>query len=150
VGVIVAPDRLPAPPAPRQPAIFLAGGISDVSDWQRDAIRLIRPSWPVIFNPRREYFPMGDEVEGARQIRWEFEHLSLADAILFWFSFEALQPIALFELGRWASSAKPLAVGVHPGYVRRFDIVAQLDLIRPGLVVHADLASTCAAANRLI
>ena len=92
---------------------------------------------------------MGDPAEGARQIRWEFDHLARADVILFWFSFETLQPIVLFELGRWASSAKPLAVGAHPQYGRRFDVVEQLRLIRPGLVVHADLAATCAAANRL-
>lgn len=93
---------------------------------------------------------MGDDVEGARQIRWEFEHLSRADAILFWFSFETLQPIVLFELGCWASSAKPLAMGAHPGYPRRFDVVQQLGLIRPGLAVHTDLAATCVAANDLV
>jgi len=145
-GVVVAPDRAEVP---LRPAIFLAGGISDVGDWQAEAIGRLRSVWPVIFNPRRDGFPMGDAVEGARQIRWEFEHLSLADAILFWFSFETIQPIALFELGRWASSGKPLAVGTHPGYQRRFDVVQQLDLIRPGLTVHADLEATCVAANLL-
>lgn len=145
-AVVVAPDR--AEPSAR-PGIFLAGGISDVGDWQSDAIGHLRPAWPVIFNPRRDDFPMGDAAEGVRQIRWEFEHLALADAILFWFSFETLQPIALFELGRWASSDKPLAVGTHPDYARRFDVVQQLELIRPGLPVHADLAATCHAANRL-
>jgi hypothetical protein len=144
--VIVAPDR--PGPAPRR-GIFLAGGISDVGNWQARAIECLRSAWPVIYNPRREGFPSGDDVAGARQIRWELEHLSLADAILFWFSFETLQPIALFELGRWASLTKPIVVGAHPDYPRRFDIVAQLDSIRPGLTVHADLESTCAAANRL-
>jgi hypothetical protein len=74
----------------------------------------------------------------------------LADAILFWFSFETLQPISLFELGCWATSSKPLAVGAHPEYPRRFDVVRQLYLIRPGLTVHADLESTCVAANGLV
>ena len=146
VSVVVAPDR---PVSPPRPGIFLAGGISGVGDWQRDAIEHLRPVWRAIYNPRRAGFPMGDDAEGARQIRWEFEQLTLADAILFWFSFETVQPIVLFELGRWAASGKPLAVGADPAYERRFDVVQQLDLARPGLTVHSDLASTCAAANRL-
>ena len=144
--VVVAPDR---PQVPPRPGIFLAGGISDVADWQRGAIARLRPAWPVIYNPRRAGFTVGDSAEGVRQIRWEFDHLALADAILFWFSVETLQPIALFELGRWSGTTKPLAVGAHPGYARRFDVVEQLRLIRPGLTVHADLAATCAAAIRL-
>jgi hypothetical protein len=144
--VIVAPDRPDRPPSP---GIFLAGGISDVGNWQQQAIEHLRPAWPAIYNPRRDDFPMGDDAEGVRQIRWEYDHLRLADAILFWFSFETLQPIALFELGHWTASSTPLAVGAHPGYARRFDVVQQLGLIRPGVTVHADLESTCAAANRL-
>jgi hypothetical protein len=143
--VVVAPER---PAAPRRPGIFLAGGISGVYDWQRDAIEHLRPVWPTIYNPRRAIFPMGDDAEGVRQIRWEFDQLGYADAILFWFSYETAQPIVLYELGRWAASGKPLAVGADPGYERRFDVVQQLGLARPGLIVHADLESTCAAANQ--
>jgi len=145
--VVVAPER---PVSPSRPGIFLAGGISGVGDWQRDAIEHLRPVWPVIYNPRRVNFPMGDAAEGARQIRWEFDQLAAADALLFWFSFETAQPIVLYELGRWAASDKPLAVGADPAYERRFDVVQQLGLARPGLPVHADLASTCAAANQLV
>jgi hypothetical protein len=144
--VVVAPDR---PEHSPRPSLFLAGGISDVECWQQDAIGHLRSTWPTIYNPRRPDFPIGDEAEGVRQIHWEYDHLAAADAILFWFSFETLQPIALFELGRWASLAKPLAVGAHPDYARRFDVLQQLGRIRPGLTVHADLASTCAAANDL-
>ncbi|MEV6298201.1 nucleoside 2-deoxyribosyltransferase domain-containing protein [Actinoplanes sp. NPDC051861] len=129
-----------------RPRLFLAGGISGVGDWQREAIGLLAPVWPALYNPRRPAYPVG---EGARQIRWEFEHLALADAILFWFSHETVQPIVLYELGRWAGTDKPLAVGAHPGYSRRFDVVEQLGLARPGLEVHDDLESTCAAANAL-
>ncbi|WP_433370522.1 nucleoside 2-deoxyribosyltransferase domain-containing protein [Actinoplanes sp. CA-142083] len=145
--VVVAPDR---PAAPPRPGIFLAGGISGVRDWQRDAIDHLRPAWPAIYNPRRVDFPMGDDTEGARQIRWEFDQLAQADVILFWFSHETTQPIVLYELGRWAASAKPLAVGADPRYERRFDVVQQLELARPGLPLHADLESTCAAANALV
>ena len=144
--VVVAPER---PVRPSRPGIFLAGGISGVGDWQREAIEHLRPAWAAAYNPRRAVFPMGDDDAGALQIRWEFEHLAAADAILFWFSFETTQPIVLYELGRWAASDKPLAVGADPGYERRFDVVQQLALARPGLPVHADLSATCAAANRL-
>jgi hypothetical protein len=147
MSVVVAPDR---PASPPRPGIFLAGGISGVGDWQRDAIEYLRPVWPVVYNPRREIFPMDDDGEGARQIRWEFDQLALADAILFWFSFETTQPIVLYELGRWAASDKPLAVGADPAYERRFDVVQQLGLARPGMPIHADLRSTCAAANELV
>ena len=142
--VVVAPDR---PVSVPRPAIFLAGGISGVGDWQRDAIEHLRPAWPTIYNPRRADFPMGDDAEGVLQIQWEFDQLALADAILFWFSFETTQPIVLYELGRWAASDKPLAVGADPRYERRFDVVQQLALARPGLTVHAELKATCIAAN---
>ncbi|MBU2662852.1 nucleoside 2-deoxyribosyltransferase domain-containing protein [Actinoplanes bogorensis] len=144
---VVAPER---PASPLGPGIFLAGGISGVRDWQRDAIEWLKPVWPVVYNPRRADFPMGDDDAGARQIRWEFEQLAVADAVLFWFSFETIQPIVLYELGRWAASDKPLAVGADPGYERRFDVVEQLGLARPELTVHADLESTCTAANELV
>lgn len=143
--VVVAPDRY----ASSQPAIFLAGGISGVVPWQREAIGQLEAVWPVIYNPRRDDFPMGDDEEGRRQIRWEYDHLRLADVILFWFSYETLQPIALFELGHWAAHSKPIVVGAHPGFQRRFDVVEQLALARPGLSVHADLRSLCADANGL-
>ena len=145
--VVVAPAR---PVSPPRPGLFLAGGISGVRDWQRDAVELLGPVWAAVYNPRRAVFPMGDEASGAEQIRWEFDQLARADAILFWFSFETTQPIVLYELGRWAASDKPLAVGADPRYERRFDVVQQLGLARPGLPVHADLASTCAAANQLV
>jgi hypothetical protein len=147
MSVVVAPDR---PASPPRPGIFLGGGISGVADWQTEAIRYLRPVWPAVYNPRRADFPMGDASEGARQIRWEFEQLAVADAILFWFSFETTQPIVLYELGRWAASDKPLAVGADPRYERRFDVVEQLALARPGLTVHSDLPLTCAAANELV
>ena len=56
--VVEAPGQLASPP---RPGLFLAGGISGVRDWQRDAIEHLRPVWPVIYNPRRANFPMGDE-----------------------------------------------------------------------------------------
>ncbi|WP_443041424.1 nucleoside 2-deoxyribosyltransferase domain-containing protein [Streptomyces sp. B21-083] len=43
-------------------------------------------------------------MEAAReQTAWEYEHLRIADVILFWFRAEAVQPIALYELGAHAA-----------------------------------------------
>jgi Nucleoside 2-deoxyribosyltransferase like len=145
MSVVVAPDRTVPPGGP---GIFLAGGISGVQDWQGRAVERLRPHWPVIYNPRRTVFPAGDET-GREQIVWEFDHLRLADAILFWFSYETVQPIALYELGRWAESGKPVVVGAHPEYGRRFDVVEQLRLARPGMPVHAELEAVCAEAAAL-
>ncbi|WP_198655270.1 nucleoside 2-deoxyribosyltransferase domain-containing protein [Streptomyces geranii] len=56
----------------------------------------------VVINPRRDDFPAG-QVEAAReQTAWEYEHLRIADVILFSFCAEAVQPIALYALGAHA------------------------------------------------
>jgi hypothetical protein len=130
------------------PSVFLAGGISDVGNWQANAIDLL--DVPLIFNPRRENFPMGDEEEGRKQIAWEFEHLHQAEVVLFWFSWETLQPIALYELGRWVAQDKILAVGCHPEYQRRFDVIEQLQLAKPEIPVRSSLEDVCADVNGYI
>ncbi|MCC9711755.1 nucleoside 2-deoxyribosyltransferase domain-containing protein [Streptomyces sp. MNU76] len=65
----------------------------------------------VVLNPRRDDFP-ACHVEAAReQTAWEYEHLRIADVILFWFCAEAVQPIALYELEAQAARGTRLAVG---------------------------------------
>jgi hypothetical protein len=125
------------------PSVFLAGGISGCPDWQREVVDLLRDEPVTVLNPRRAAFPIGDPTEAPRQIEWEHRHLRLADAILFWFPREALCPIALYELGAWSMTRKPLFPGVHPDYPRRQDVEVQTQLARPDVtVVHAlaDLA----------
>jgi hypothetical protein len=85
----------------------------------------------VIFNPRRQHFPIDDPSAAEEQIRWEHHHLRLASDILFWFPCETLCPIALYELGAWSMTDKPIYVGVHPEYRRRQDIDIQTELTRP-------------------
>jgi len=127
--------------------VFLAGGISNCPDWQQDFVDMLKDTDLILFNPRRANFPMGDKSEGRRQILWEAKYLDKADLIIFWFPMETICPIVLFELGSWSMTDKPILVGVHPKYSRRFDVETQLMFRRPDvLVVH----SVDALAQQLI
>jgi hypothetical protein len=152
--------------APR-PWLFLAGGISGVEDWQTEAKNRLLMSndfippfqesvvhgltfdfGGTIFNPRRSTFDMSDTSIAEKQITWEFNHLKEADAILFWFQYETLQPIVLFELGRWSYTDKPLFIGVHPDYPRKYDVEVQMKLARPLTPIYDSLTQLCYAVNR--
>ena len=87
---------------------------------------------------------MDDPSAARTQIEWEYRHLQKAEAALFWFPSETLCPITLFELGAWSRSDKLLFVGTHSNYQRRLDVVIQLSLARPEVVVVADLAALAA------
>jgi hypothetical protein len=121
------------------PSLFLAGGITGCPDWQREMIAHLAKSRFDLLNPRRAAFPIADPSAADEQIRWEHEHLRRADAILFWFAAEQLQPIALYELGAWSMTKKPLFVGADPGYARRRDVEIQTGLVRPDVVVVSSL-----------
>lgn len=117
-------------------SIFLAGGITGCPNWQADmASVLLKITDLVVFNPRRENFPMGDPNAGREQIKWEYDHLRLADYILFWFPSETICPIVLYELGAWSMTDKPIFVGIDPNYVRQFDVEQQTQLVRPDIEI---------------
>lgn len=118
-----------------RPSVFLAGGITGTPGWQfRLAAMLCGTTW-VVVNPRRQDFPMGDDEIGREQIAWEKRHLDRASLIAFWFPAETLCPITLYELGVATRMDKPILVGTHPDYARRFDIEVQLGLSRPEVEV---------------
>jgi hypothetical protein len=118
-------DRLPG-----QPSVFLAGGITDCPNWQREVAQQLIATNYAVLNPRRENFPIGDPNAAPWQIKWEFDHLRKADLIAFWFCKETIQPIALFELGAWSRGKQPaIVVGVEPGYVRELDVHIQMNLL---------------------
>lgn len=120
------------------PSLFLAGGITECVDWQKQVAEILAPLPITIVNPRRAQFPMGDPAAATRQIEWEHRHLRKASAILFWFPCETLCPITLYELGAWSMTTKPLFIGTHPDYRRRDDVVIQTRLARPDVqVVHS-------------
>ncbi|GAA3550052.1 hypothetical protein GCM10022419_032960 [Nonomuraea rosea] len=146
-----APDYYePSPGDP--PAVFLAGGITGVEDWQRRAAAALRRLPAIVLNPRRRDFPMNDPAQTPIQIAWEHHHLHLPGVLtLFWFpAGGSLQPIALLELGAALDNpARGLAVGADPGYPRVEDVRWQTRLARPGQIVHATLDDTLDAVRSL-
>lgn len=112
-------------------SLFLGGGVTNCPDWRADLRRALDGAPWVLLNPRRRRFDVHDPSASQAQIEWEHRHLQLADAVLFWFCAETLQPITLYELGAWSMTRKPLFVGVHPGYARANDVVIQTRLARP-------------------
>lgn len=133
---IIAPEN---PAIVNSPTLFLAGGITGCPDWQKDVVSLLKPEPSLtIFNPRRPNFPIDDPNAANEQITWEYRWLRDCDLISFWFAEKEIQPITLFEFGRWSADLdKPIFVGVHPKYPRKQDVEIQLELIRPGhKIVH--------------
>jgi hypothetical protein len=125
---VIAPQRdFPA----HKLSVFLAGTITGAKiDWQKQITESLKDFDIIVFNPRRDKKPEGQE--GIReQIEWEFEFLRFADLVSFWFSSETVAPITLFELGKQSVFDKSLVVGVDPRYPRRFDVEEQMRLQRP-------------------
>lgn len=118
--------------------VFIGGGISNCPDWQKEIVERFKhfDDDLVLFNPRRTSFAIEDPAESDFQIQWEFNHLQRSRAIIFWFPFQTLCPITLFELGVYAALEVPLFVGCHPAYQRKFDVKKQLELLRPDVTVH--------------
>lgn len=137
--VFVAPEKC----ASDGIKLFLAGGITGCPNWQKDAISYLEDTDLILLNPRRDNFPIHDPNAAFEQILWEYEHLRLADAILFWFPKETLCPIVLYELGAWSMTQKPIFVGVHEDYARKNDVVIQTSLARPEVYVWHDLWTMC-------
>ena len=137
----------PIPDRVEGPELFLAGGITNVTDWQDIAVAALTGCPGTAYNPRRVAYDHLDPALATEQIVWEYEALDRSDAILFWFAGGASpQPITLYELGSWARTDKPLIVGVDPGYMRSIDVHTQLGLIRPGLPISDTLDDLLARA----
>lgn len=131
----------PGPLTEAGSSIFLAGGITNCPDWQSEAVKLISDRTHV-FNPRRANFPIHDPDAAEEQITWEFNALHEATCILFWFPVGAIQPIALYELGRYVALGRPIAVGRDDSYERRQDVDVQMKLAKPDLPIYNTLAQT--------
>jgi len=121
----------------RKESIFLAGGITNCPNWQKELIKLLEDTELVIYNPRRENFPIHDSNASFEQIKWEHKYFRKVDMISFWFSRGSLNPIVLFELGRWSHFLldKVIFVGVDLEYERRRDVEIQLELEKPEIKV---------------
>ena len=84
---------------------FLAGGIQNCPNWQRDVIDILKSiaglNDLVVFNPRRDNFPIHDPNAAQEQIQWEFNHLQTMDIFtMFFCDGPSDQPICMYELGR--------------------------------------------------
>lgn len=138
-SVIEAPNRNFEP---RQHHLFLAGGITNCPDWQSEMVQDLN-NYPNlnIFNPRRSSYPMNDPSEAVRQITWEYDYLKSATAIAMWFSRGSINPIVLYELGRWVNSRPkmPAFIGTDDEYIRTSDVMIQTGLDRPELEVVTSL-----------
>ena len=142
--VVMAPEEWTG----QQRSLFLAGGISGCGDWQSRLVGLLDGLDLVALNPRRDNYPWHEPAAAEEQIRWEFRHLRRASSILFWFPCETLCPIALYELGAWSMTDKPLFVGAHPDYARRLDLLIQIRLVRPAVSIAATLEELAEQVRR--
>ena len=126
------------------PRLFVAGGISNTSNWQDEFLNLLSDQYIVAFNPRREDFDANNKEMEIEQITWEWTALRNSDIISFLFSPETLCPITLFELGTVLEKSpfkQKIVVGCHPDYKRINDIRIQLSLRNTSIQVVTDLPS---------
>lgn len=125
----VAPE-----PTPYAVDLFLGGGITNCPNWQAEALELLKETNLAIANPRREFY--ASETSAREQIRWEHNALHKSKVVLFWFPEETLCPITLYELGVFSQKKDVrLLVGTHENYARKLDVIEQLSLERPEVVV---------------
>lgn len=103
--VITAPEYYKK--QPKDICVFLAGGITNCRDWQKEVINFLKEEYEfnldnlVLFNPRRDNFPIDDPSAAAEQIEWEFNMLEQCDIFSMYFvESESDQPICMYELGR--------------------------------------------------
>ena len=116
---------------------FLAGGISDCKDWQKETIDFLKdfryePDEPdlVILNPRRS-----EPVNCVReQIEWEFYNISACDIFSMYFpGGEHKREICMYELGRnlalGSRFPSRFIISVQDGYKRLYDVKIQSELV---------------------
>ena len=131
-------------------SLFLAGGISNCPDWQTEILTLLRGNL-TIYNPRRKDFPIHNKSAAAFQIEWEHERLEQSHAILFWFARGSLNPIVLYELGRWGNSGcKKIFIGCDPEYTRTQDVKIQTQLSKPDVEVVDSLEKLANQVNKYV
>jgi len=106
--IVVAPEEFT--PLSIEIKCFLAGGITNCPNWQADVVKCLKEydirhpgqlDRLVVFNPRRDNFPIDDPNAAREQISWEFKWLQEMDLFSMWFSGgDSDQPICMYELGR--------------------------------------------------
>ena len=131
--------------------LFIAGGISNCSDWQRYFISLIEWRDIIIANPRRYNFDIEDKNMEEAQIEWEHRYLTKAKYLSFWFPKETVCPITLFELGKFSQdTSKELFIGIDPNYTRKRDVEIQMWLIRSDINIVYSIEDLAEQVNSTI
>ncbi|MCK9154607.1 MAG: nucleoside 2-deoxyribosyltransferase domain-containing protein [Paludibacteraceae bacterium] len=132
-------------------SIFLAGGIQKTTEWQKEVIAGLQCKFDnidrvVVFNPRRENFPIHDPNAAQEQIAWEYEMLNIADIFSMYFaSGESDQPICMYELGkhlerRFANNdIDRVIISSEPDYKRFQDVQIQTRLVCPNMIISNSL-----------
>lgn len=131
-------------PFAKDTSVFLAGGITNCGNWQQKIIKQLVDNYDydydslVVFNPRRENFPIWDKSAAYEQIEWEFKMLERCDIFSMYFpSGESDQPICMYELGRNilrmqmrfpADWRDRIIISVEDGYKRKQDVLIQTGL----------------------
>lgn len=136
--VITSPDNIDTPPKTfGRYDVFLAGGISNCPNWQKEFIEKFEMynDGLVLINPRREDFDITNPNMSGEQIEWEYNRIGDSNVMIFWFPKETLCPITLYELGVASRDKSTIFVGCHPEYQRKFDVEKQLTLCRPDVKV---------------
>lgn len=126
--------------------VFLAGGITGCPNWQKKVLERIKSfenspakdafDHLIIFNPRRDHFDALKD-DANEQIEWEFKYLNRIDIFSMYFCKDTIQPICLYELGRYievmkrrfpGDYRKRVLISVDPKYERAVDVVIQANL----------------------
>lgn len=136
----------PSTETPIYTSVFLAGGITNCANWQKEVIEELEFTNVSIFNPRQENFDITNTLASHNQIEWEFNRLEQMDIFSMYFcDSESVQPICMYELGRYvvrmqnrfpSDWQKRIVVSVEDGYKRTTDVVTQLGLITPDITVN--------------
>ena len=140
--VVTAPEDINKIENSMLPTIFLGGGIQKCPDWQKQFIEMMNDEEVVLYNPRRDNFPINDPSAADEQITWEFNALHDCDVFTMWFcNADSDQPICFFELGRYIS-IKPenkVFVGVENGFRREQDVYIQMRLFNDKILIAKSL-----------
>lgn len=155
--VITAPEYYEK--QPNDICVFLAGGITKCREWQKEVIEYLRQEYRhnndnlVLFNPRRDNFPINDPSAASEQITWEFNMLEQCDIFSIYFDEgESDQPICMYELGRnicrmqmrfptdWENR---IIVSSDENYKRYNDVIMQKTLATNDSYVNTSLHNHC-------
>ena len=133
--IIIAPNKKYNIQQHKWASVFLAGGITNCPDWQKTVCDYLKPfNGIVVYNPRRENWT--PDISSEEQVAWEYEQLEQCNILSFWFASGSLNPIALYELGRWANHTtnRPLIIGCDRDYERTHDVKMQTMLSRSDVI----------------